>query len=124
MAMRDHRKLRAFELADALALRAYQVTSTFPRQECFGLTSQLRRAAVSVPSNLVEGCTRESQADYLRFIEISHGSAQELAYQLSLASRLGFMSAAEARPVVAAAEEVCRVVGSLAKAVRVSLRNH
>jgi four helix bundle protein len=62
--MRDYTKLRAFELADEVAVLVYRVTSRFPREELYGLTSQMRRAAVSVPSNIVEGCARDSQADY------------------------------------------------------------
>ena len=59
--MRDHTKLRAFELADEVVLLIYRATVGFPKQEIYGLTSQMRRAAISVPSNMVEGCTRESQ---------------------------------------------------------------
>ncbi len=62
--MRDHTKLRAFELADEVAVLVYRVTAEFPREELHSLTSQMRRAAVSVPSNIVEGCARDSQADY------------------------------------------------------------
>ena len=61
--MRDHTKLRAFELDDEVALLVYKVTAGFPKEEVYGLTSQMRRAAVSVPSNIVEGCVRDSQAD-------------------------------------------------------------
>ena len=66
--MCDHTKHRAFELADEVAVLVYRMTAGFPREELYGLTSQIRRAAVSVPSNIVEGCTRDSQSDYLRFI--------------------------------------------------------
>ena len=88
--MRDHTKLRAFELADEVAILIYRATRGFPKEEIYGLTSQMRRAAVSVPSNIVEGCARESQAEYLRFLEIAFGSVRELHYQFSLARRLGY----------------------------------
>ena len=78
--MRDHTKLRAFEMADEVAVLVYQVTAGFPREEMYGLTSQMRRAAVSVPSNIVEGCARDSQADYLRFLHMAFGSLRELHY--------------------------------------------
>jgi four helix bundle protein len=89
--MRDHTKLRAFELADELVVLIYRVTAGFPKEEMYGLISQIRRAAVSVPSNIVEGCARDSQADYLRFLNIAFGSLRELHYQLDLSSRLGFL---------------------------------
>ena len=88
--MRDHTKLRAFELADEVAVLIYRATRGFPKEEIYGLTSQMRRAAVSVPSNIVEGCARESQAEYLRFLEIAFGSLRELHYQFGLAQRLGY----------------------------------
>jgi four helix bundle protein len=89
--MRDHTKLKAFDMADEVALLAYKVTSGFPKEEIYGLTSQIRRAAVSVPSNIVEGCARDSQADYLRFLSMAFGSLREMRYQLNLSNRLGFL---------------------------------
>ena len=89
--MRDHKNLRAFELADRLAVLVYQATRGFPREELFGLTSQMRRAAVSTASNIVEGCTRETQKDFLHFLTMAYGSLKELEYQMSLALRLGYL---------------------------------
>jgi len=76
--MRDHTKLRAFVLADEVAIFTYRETKNFPKDEIYGLTSQMRRAAVSVPSNIVEGCSRESQSEFLRFLEIAFSSLREL----------------------------------------------
>ncbi len=89
--MRDHTKLIAFRLADRLALAVSAVTRSFPGAERFGLTAQLRRGAVSVASNIVEGCARASRAEYHRFVNIAYGALRELEYQLSLARRLGFL---------------------------------
>ncbi|MDY7038988.1 MAG: four helix bundle protein [Thermodesulfobacteriota bacterium] len=81
--MRDHTKLRAFELADEVALLIYRATMEFPKEGTYGLTSQMRRAAVSVPSNIVEGCARDSQTEYLRFLEITFGSLSPSAFSLN-----------------------------------------
>ena len=89
--MRDHTKLRAFDLADELVLLVYKITAGFPKEEMFGLVSQIRRAALSVPPNIVEGCARDSEAEYLRFLTIAFGSLRELHYQLDLSMRLGFI---------------------------------
>ena len=91
--MRDHRNLRAFQLADELALLVYRETAGFPKEELFGLTSQVRRAAVSVASNIAEGCGRSTDADFFRFLDMANGSLRELQYQISLAQRLGYLPA-------------------------------
>ena len=113
--MRDHRKLRAFELADELALLTYGETQTFPRAEVFGLTSQMRRAAVSVPSNIVEGCARNTEKDYLRFLDTAYGSAKEVEYQSSLAKCLGYLSN---NKLEESAAEAARVLNALINALR------
>jgi four helix bundle protein len=79
--VRDHTKLRAFELADEVVILVYRATAGFPKEELFGLTAQVRRAAVSVPSNIVEGCARDSEAVYEGDIEKSDGLLRELHYQ-------------------------------------------
>ena len=116
--MRDHTKLRAFDLADALALAVYTHTKSFPREEMFGLTSQLRRAAVSVASNIVEGCARNSESDYLRFLDMAYGSAREVEYQLSLAHRLGFLDDADHQKVASQTTETCKVLNGLIRSLR------
>jgi four helix bundle protein len=68
--MRDHTKLKAFNLADNIAVLIYRITAKFPKEEQYGISSQMRRAAVSVPSNIVEGCTRPTQAEFLRYLTI------------------------------------------------------
>lgn len=116
--MRDHQKLRAFQLADDLAVSVYQLTSTFPREEIYGLTSQIRRAAVSVPSNIVEGCARESQIEYLRFLEIAYGSLRESEYQISLAKRLGYWNEKTSPEIEATLAETSKVLAALLRSLR------
>ena len=118
--MRDHKKLRAFQLADELTLSVYSVTRLFPKDELFGLTSQMRRAAVSVPSNIVEGCARESQNEYLRFLEIAFGSLRELHYQFGLSERLGYLDKCNDNLCGAMIIETEKVLSALLR----SMRNH
>ena len=89
---RNPENLEVFHLADALVAQVYRWTQGFPPEERYGLQSQLRRAAVSIATNIVEGCSRTSTKDYLRFMEIARGSAQEVKYLLGLSRRLGFLA--------------------------------
>jgi len=116
--MRDHTKLRAFELADEVAVLIYRATKGFPKEEIYGLTSQMQRAAVSVPSNIVEECARESQAEYLRFLEIAFGSARELHYQFSLAKRLDYTDEPDVSKCDSKMMETEKVLSALIRSMR------
>ena len=116
--MRDHNKLKAFELADEVALLVYQLTVIFPKEEMYGLTSQIRRAAVSVPSNIVEGCARDSQADYVRFLTMAFGSLRELRYQLGLSNRLEFLSDRDWSMIEPKIAETEKVMNALIRSLR------
>ena len=87
----DHRKLSAFTLADEFAIRVYTVTRNFPKEELYGIRTQIRRAAFSAPTNIVEGCARESSRERARFMEIAFAS-REAIYLIEVASRLGLMN--------------------------------
>ena len=116
--MRDHRNLRAFQLADELVLDVYRATKTFPRDETFGLTSQLRRAAVSIASNIVEGCARQSQGDFVRFLDTAFASAREVEYQLSIAARLEYLPAELASSLNDKVVETSKVTYGLLRSLR------
>jgi four helix bundle protein len=94
--MRDYTKIEAWRLADDLTVAVYERTRSFPKDEMYGLTSQLRRASYSVPANIVEGSSRGSKKDYLHFLYIARGSLSEAQYFIHLAQRLGYLSADEA----------------------------
>ena len=116
--MRDHAQLRAFELADEVVMLVYRTTAGFPKEEMFGLTSQIRQAAVSVPSNIVEGFARDSETEYLRFLNIAFGSLWELHYQINLSKRLGFLPSENSSLLEPKIVETEKVLNGLIRALR------
>ena len=96
---RDYRKLDVFNLADRAVIQVYPATCVFPNEERYGLVRQIRRAAVSVPCNIVEGCARRGDGEYLNFLNIAFGSANETRYLLDLSRRLGMLSADQLKPL-------------------------
>ena len=116
--MRDPRKLQVVIRARALAVATYRFTTSFPAYERFGLTAQMRRAAVSVASNIAEGCGRGGERDFLRFLYMAQGSASEVAIQLAIAVELGFGSPVDAATLADDIDHVQRMLNRLTNSVR------
>jgi len=110
--MRNFRELTVWQKAHDLALEVYRDTKGFPADERFGLTVQLRRAAVSIASNIAEGCGRGSDKDFARFLGIAAGSASEVEYQILLARDLGYLSDDDNGRLNSHVNEVKRILNS------------
>ena len=116
--MRDPRKLQVAIRASALAVATYRFTAAFPHSERFGVAAQMRRAAVSVASNIAEGCGRGGERDFLRFLYMAHGSASELAIQLAIALELGFGSPGDGAILADDVDHVQRMLNRFTNSVR------
>jgi four helix bundle protein len=115
--MKSFRDLKVWEKAHGVALACYDVTRTFPKEEMFGLTSQIRRSGSSVPANIAEGCGRRGNAEFHRFLQMAMGSANELEYHLLLSKDLGYLRADHHGKVHKDLEEVKRMLASLIRKV-------
>ncbi len=109
--MKDFRDLQVWAKAHALAIDIYRSSSSFPKDETYGLRSQLRRAAVSIGANIAEGCGRGTDRDFSRFLQMAMGSACEVEYLLLLSSDLGFLGASH-EPLSERVQEVKRMLAA------------
>jgi four helix bundle protein len=119
--MRNYKDLQVWEKAHKLTLTVYKGTQGFPKDERFGLTSQIRRSSASIAANLAEGCGRRSDGEMARFVQISMGSGAELSYHLLLARDLGFLRNAEYSNWNSDLSEVMRMLSSLYQKLRNAL---
>lgn len=119
--MRDFTKITAWKLADDFTVAVYEATRSFPREEVYGLTSQLRRAAYSAPANIAEGASRSSKRDYLHFLYIARGSCSEAQYFVHLSGRLGYLDDGICTRLRDQSAEVGRTLGGLIRAVESEL---
>jgi len=116
--VQDFRRLQVWRKSHDLVLAVYESTRRFPKEELYGLTSQMRRAAVSIPANVAEGCCRSGDVEFGRFLQIAMGSASESDYYLVLAPDLGLLGDADARRLASSTAEVKRMLASLLDKVR------
>jgi len=116
--MRDFRTLRVWGKAHQVTLAVYKTTLAFPKSELYGLTSQMRRSAASIPTNIAEGCGRETEAELARFMYIAMGSASELEYQLLLTHDLKFLSDSVYQDLHNKVTEVKRMLASFIKKLK------
>ncbi|GAA5534663.1 four helix bundle protein [Deinococcus aluminii] len=107
-----------WQKAHGLTLAVYRVSGSFPPEERFGLTSQLRRAVLSVPTNIAEGCGRQAEGDFRRFLEIAAGSASETEYLLVLAGDLGYLPPQAAADLLAQTQEIKRMLTAFTARLR------
>ena len=116
--MQDFRNLKVWEKAHALTLDIYKASKSFPREEMYGMTSQMRRASVSIGANIAEGACRRGDVDFARFLQIAVGSASELEYHLLLARDLELMKASDYQRLSDEAVEVKRMLAALTQKLR------
>jgi four helix bundle protein len=118
--MKDFRTLAVWQKSHELALLIYKETRSFPKEELFGLTSQIRRAATSVSANIAEGCGRATDADFSRFLQIAFGSISELDCHILLARDLGLMNEESYESIYTRILEIRRMLSSLIRKINTS----
>jgi four helix bundle protein len=118
MAVKSYRELETWQTAIELVVEVYRATSLFPKDEVYGLTSQLRRAAVSIPSNIAEGQGRNSTREFLHHLSIAHGSLCEVETQMFIAQRLEYITREEAERLAPLTASVGRLINGLSRSLK------
>jgi len=113
MMIESYKDLIVWQKAMDLAEEVYQLTKLFPKEELYGLTNQVRRACISIPSNIAEGKGRHTKAEYLHFLSIANGSLSEVDTQIILAIRLGYIDGNKAAKAIGLRDEISRMLSSL-----------
>ncbi len=110
--MRDYKKLIVWERAHLLAVNVYKITKRFPKEELYGITSQIRRAVISIPTNIVEGSGRQTSKEFSRYLSIAAGSASEVEYLIMLSKELAFINEQESNPLLTEIDEIKKMLHS------------
>jgi four helix bundle protein len=121
--MEGYKDLKVWQLGVEISISIYRLTEAFPQRELYGLSSQMRRASISIPSNIAEGHTRAQTKDFVRFLAIARGSVSELETQLIIATRLGLVQQTDAQKIKDMLEEESRMLAGLRRSLTKKLRN-
>jgi four helix bundle protein len=121
--MKDFKNLKVWEKSHMLTLEIYNITSSFPNSEQFGIVSQMRRSVSSIPANIAEGCCRDGDKEFVRFLQISVGSASEIKYFILLSKDLGYLKVEEYGVLTQKIDEILKMLTQLVKRIRFNSYN-
>jgi len=116
--MKDFRNLNVWQKAHQFALNIYEATKSYPKEELYGLTSQIRRASLSIPTNIAEGCGKYTDADFARFCQIAFGSASEVEYLILFSKDIGLIKNKAYNELDSEVIEIKKMLGSLLQKLR------
>ncbi len=119
--MVDYKNYKVWQRSHDLVLKIYGATNQYPKSEQFGLVSQMNRACISIPTNIAEGCGRETQKELIRFLYISSGSAHELDYLILVSQKLGFLDSNIAEELLTEIDEIKKMIAALIKTIKKTL---
>lgn len=117
MSLQSYKELEVWKVSMDLAAECYRVTRTFPKEELFGMTSQIRRAAASIPANIAEGQGREHTKEFLQFLSVARGSLMEVETHLMLSLRVGLLTQEQLEPLLGLTDRTSRMLSGLRKAL-------